>query len=145
MVDAEPYRDVKRGHRRAACGDEQSLEVASGRTHRTLAAGDMQDYSGHRWDGTAFVRIPPAPIRVLTPLEFARRFTLAEDTAIDTLADTDRIVKAWRYRLALAQQVDLDHADVAAGLAYVKSVGIPSVWADVTTADRRIREIRANG
>ena len=100
---------------------------------------------GRRWTGEVFEVIPPAPIRVLSPVDFTRRFTLAEETAIDILADTNRIVKVWRYRLTLAQRVDLDHADVAAGLAYIKSVGIPSVWADVATADQRIRDIRANG
>ena len=100
---------------------------------------------GRRWTGTQFEIIPPAPARVISPVAFTRRFTLAEEAAIDTLADTNRIVKIWRYRLTLAQHVDLDHADVAAGLAYIKSVGIPSVWADVATADQRIRDIRANG
>ena len=126
-------------------GDEQILAPVAGRSHVALQVGDTADYSRKRWNGSAFIDIPPAPVRVISPVDFARRFTLAEEAAIDTLADTNRIVKIWRYRLTLAQRVDLDHADVAAGLAYIKSVGIPSVWADAATADQRIRDIRANG
>ena len=128
-----------------AGGDEQSLGPVTGRTHITLQDGDTTDYSGHRWTGTVFVRITPAPVRVLSPLDFSRRFTLAEEGAIDTLSTTNVTVKAWARRLSLATSVNLDHADVTAGLTYLKSIGIPAIWPDATTADRRITEIRANG
>ena len=124
-------------------GDEQDLAPVAGHTYITLAAGDTRDYNGQRWTGTAFALIPPAPVRVLSPLDFARRFTMAEEAAIDALADTNRTVKAWMRRLGLATSVNLDHADVINGLTYLKSVGVPSVWADAMTADRRIAEIRA--
>lgn len=123
-------------------GDDQTLAPVAGRTHIPVDPEDPRDYSRQRWDGTAFEPIHPAPVRVITPLDFARRFSMAEDTAIDVVADADRTVKAWMRRLTLAHSVDLDHQDVIAGLAHLKSVGIPSVWADTATADRRIREIR---
>ena len=126
-------------------GDDQGLAIVAGRTHIILAAGDETNYSGYRWTGTIFERIPPAPVRVLSPLDFARRFTLAEEGAIDTLSATNVTVKAWARRLSLATSVNLDHSDVVVGLAYLKSIGIPAIWPDATTADRRIAEIRANG
>ena len=126
-------------------GDDQALSSVAGRTHITLQVGDTADYSGQRWTGTVFEPIPPRPVRVLSPLDFARRFTLAEEGAIDTLATTNVTVKAWARRLSLSTSVNLDHADVAGGLAYLKSIGIPAIWPDATTADRRIVEIRANG
>ena len=128
-----------------AGGDEQALGPVAGRTHITLLAGDTTDYGGQRWTGTVFEPIPRPPVRVLSPLDFARRFTLAEEGAIDTLATTNVTVKAWARRLSLSTSVNLDHADVAGGLAYLKSIGIPDIWPDVTTADRRIAEIRRNG
>lgn len=124
-------------------GNEQDLAPVAGRTYITLAEGDTASHMGLRWNGSSFELIPPAPVRVLSPIDFARRFTRAEETAIDTLADTNRIVKALMRRLTLVQTVNLDHADVIAGLAYLKSVGIPSVWADAATADSRIAAIRA--
>lgn len=80
---------------------------------------------------------------MLTPIDFARRFTMAEETAIDALSESNRIVSAWMRRLSLAESVNLDHRDVVAGLAYLKSVGIPSVWPDAETANARIAAIRA--
>lgn len=100
---------------------------------------------GHRWTGTSFEVVPPKPVRMLSPIDFARRFTLTEEAAIDALSDIDRIVKVWIRRLSLATSVNLDHADVVAGLSYLKSVGIPAIWPDIATANRRVAEIRANG
>ena len=125
-----------------AGGDEQSVGIVPGRTNRTLALGDINDYAGYRWNGTAFEVIPPAPVRVLSPCEFVRRFTLAEEVAIDTLSDTDRTVKIWRHRVWLSTSVNLDHADVINGLAYLKSVSVPSLWPTTKRADQRIAEIR---
>ena len=122
-------------------GTEQTLDPRQGHTHRSVP-NDGASYSGQRWNGLGFEPMPPDPIRVLSPLEFVRRFTIAEEIAIDALAETDRTVKVWQHRLSLATSVNLDHADVAAGLAYVKSVGIPSVWATEQVANRRIAEIR---
>lgn len=124
-------------------GDEQSITTTTGYTQVALA-DNAPSVIGLKWvGGTTFAPFPPAPLRVVSPLDFARRFTMAEDRAIDALADTDRTVKAWMRRLSLADSVNLDHADVAAGLAYLKSVGIPSVWADAAAADTRIAAIRA--
>ena len=126
-----------------AGGDEQELAPVASRTHRTLQAGDAADYSEKRWTGTAFVSKAARPVRVISPLDFARRFTLAEEGAIDTLSDSNKTVKAWMRRLTLATSVNLDHQDVIAGLAYMKAVGVPAIWPDEATADTRITAIRA--
>ena len=128
-----------------AGGDAQELASVAGLTHIVLESGDATDYGGHRWTGTRFERIPAPPLRVLSPIEFARRFTLAEEISIDTLSATNLTVKAWMRRVSLATSINLDHPDVAAGLAYLKSIGIPAIWPDTATADRRAAEIRANG
>jgi hypothetical protein len=84
----------------------------------------------------------PAPTRLLSPLDFCRRFTLQEDAAIDDLAQTNGILRAFMRRLSLASTVNLDHQDVISGLALIKAIGVPSVWPDIATADARIAEIR---
>lgn len=122
-------------------GDEQSIAATAGYTQVALAE-DVPSVAGWTWTGGTTFKAPP-PSRTIAPIDFARRFTLAEEAAIDALSESDRIVKAWMRRLTLATSVDLDHADIVNGLAYLKSVGIPSVWADTATADRRIVEIRA--
>ena len=48
-------------------GDEQDLEPVAGRTHLTLAEDDTADYSGQRWDGTAFER--PVVARAVNQLD----------------------------------------------------------------------------
>ena len=105
-------------------GDEQDLAPIAGRTHITLAAGDTKDYSSHRWTGTVFELVRPAPVRVLSPLNFACLFTFAEEEAIDVLADTNRTLKGWMWRLSLATTVNLDHPDVVNGTAYLVSKGL---------------------
>ena len=121
-------------------GDDDDLAEVSGRTHRVVP-DDGVEYHGKRWNGSTFEAIPPAPVRVLSPLDFARRFSLTEEAEIDTLSDSNKRVKAWMRRLSLAGTVNLDHPDVALGLQFIKSVGIPSVWANEAQADRRIAEI----
>ena len=86
---------------------------------------------------------PPPPDRKLLPLAFSDRFTLGELSAIEALADSDHTVRAWLRKMTLASVVHLDDNNVINGLAYLKSVGIPALWADSATADIRIAAIRA--
>ena len=103
-------------------GDDQTLSSVTGRTHRLLVDGDTTNYSGKRWNGTAFEPIPAVPLRVISPLDFARLFTQAEDEAIDASIDT--AVKFLRRRLNLATTVNFDHADVVNGTLLLVSKGL---------------------
>lgn len=96
---------------------------------------------GKRWDGSAFVTIDPPPVRRLSRLAFARRFTFDEHVAIETAAATDAGIRAFLRLMDIAEDVGLDDDDLVAGLAYLKSVHVP--WADDETADTRIAAIRA--
>jgi len=113
------------------------IETATGRVVGEWRGDDEGALA--RTPGYSYVPLP----RIVSPVEFARRFTMREEVAIDTLAETDRTVRAWMRRLSLATLVDLDHPDVLAGLAYLRLVGIPVVWPDAATADQRIQEIRS--
>ena len=125
-------------------GDEQDITAPEGCLKIAIVTDDTTDYTRKRWNGRSFDDIPPAPpSRILLPIDFVRRFTIDEDIAIDTLADTNKRVKAWRRRLEIVTSVRLDHPEVIAGLAYLKSVGIPFIWPDEATADVRIAAIRA--
>lgn len=77
---------------------------------------------GKRWNGSAFEPYTPAASRILSPLDFARLFTQAEDDAIE--ASADATVKFLRRRLQLAQAVNLDHADVVNGTSVLVSKGL---------------------
>ena len=101
-------------------GDEQDLAPVVGRTHRAVTG--EASYSGRRWNGTAFEPIVPPPVRTISPLDFARLFTQAEDEAIDASIDT--AVKFLRRRLNLATTVNLDHADVVNGTLLLVSKGL---------------------
>ena len=109
-------------------GDEQSLGPVMGHTHREVV--DETNYSGKRWTGTAFEPIVPPPVRTISRLDFARLFTAAEDIAIDDAGVLNKTVRHLQRRLNLATTVNLDHADVVSGTAYLVSQGL------LTTARR---------
>jgi hypothetical protein len=77
---------------------------------------------GWVWDGEAFV--PPAPPvgpRIITPLDFRRRFTDAERAAITLAASRgldrgDATLQVWLDDLNSATEVDMDLPEVAAAL-----------------------------
>ena len=75
-----------------------------------------------------------------------RRFTIPEKVAIEAIGEattsTGRGMRVLMSELAAGTTVDLDHADVTAGLAILKTALVAvGVWADDSTADRRIAEI----
>ena len=63
---------------------------------------------------------PVITSRVVSKLEFRRRFTLAERVAVDSA--TDATVNTLRIDLATAEEINLDDADVVAGLAYLEQL-----------------------
>lgn len=69
---------------------------------------------------------PPAPARTLTPREFRHRLTALEQAAITAAAMGDPDVLSWRLAAAEAQEIDLDHPDTSAGLAFLVSRGLLS-------------------
>ena len=103
-------------------GDEQTLGPVAGRTH-LLVTGDAS-YIGKRWNGTAFEPVVPPPVRTISRLDFARLFTAAEDIAIDDAGVLNKTVRHLQRRLNLATTVNLDHADVVSGTAYLVSQGL---------------------
>lgn len=79
-------------------------------------------------DGTP---APPAAQqrRVLTPLEFRRRFTAAEQLAITLAASRglerdDATLQVWLDNLSAARDVDLENPELAAGLALLVGLGL---------------------
>jgi hypothetical protein len=67
--------------------------------------------------------------RIISPLEFRRRFTAAERAAITTAAGQAAAggnpqLQMWMDDLAAAGEVDLDNADVAAGIAALAGAGL---------------------
>jgi len=74
---------------------------------------------------------PPPAVRIITKLEFRRRFTLTERIALDaapTNAALDATLRATLFTmtkdLELAESINLDDPDVVAGLALIESAGL---------------------
>ena len=88
----------------------------------------------------------PAPRRI-SLREFLRRFTDAEELALEALAEQStpagRAVRVLMRRLTSDPVVELDHPEVVVGFERLKAIAVPAVWADEATADARIAEIRA--
>ena len=96
-----------------------------------------------RWVNNALVPYQPTPSRTIAASEFIDRLTVAEDEAIETLANTRPKISAWLRRMTIRGAVNLDSAELIAVLAYLKAQGVPTLWPDNATADARIAAIRA--
>lgn len=72
---------------------------------------------------------PPAPRRIISALEYVQRFTAVEEAAIRTRAKTDAVCEALLARTydVRLSEVNLDHPDTVAGVAYLQSVGVLTV------------------
>ena len=66
---------------------------------------------------------PPAPVTVISRLDFLRRFTRAERIALRAAETTDPVVADFLLMLTLAEDVDLTSPDVTDGLAYLEGNG----------------------
>lgn len=102
-------------------GDEQTLEPVDGVTFIEV---DAADYSGKRWTGAAFEDAPVVKSRLLSRIDFMRRFTQAERIAIRAAGENNQIVKDTVFMLDAAMTVNMDHSDVAAALAYLTQLAI---------------------
>ena len=82
-------------------------------------------------DHTAQVEITPegdivgtVTGRVMTKLEFLRRFTQAERVAIRTVAKSNVVLEDYMAMIDLAQEIDTADADTAAGVQMLEQVGL---------------------
>jgi len=92
---------------------------------RVKPAPNSNVLSGWRWNGALFMPpLPPVGPRTVTSLEFRRRFTQAERVAITKAGRTNDALQVWMDDLASAGEVQLDNADVAAGLAVLVGAGL---------------------
>ena len=66
---------------------------------------------------------PPAPVTVISRLNFLRRFTRAERIALRAAETTDPVVADFLLMLTLTEEVDLTSPDVTEGLAYLEANG----------------------
>lgn len=94
-------------------------------THSPVEAVDMieidglhSDLRGKRHDEATgeFEAVPPAPVRVLTHLQYMNRFTDDELEAIYTAAKTVVKVEVWLAKFNAAGDVDLDDPQTGKGL-----------------------------
>lgn len=108
---------------------------------RGVAASELADlaWRGPAWEGVAYVPVPPpapAPARRwVSQADFKRRLTAPERIAIRAARSADPVVDDFVDILDSAPDVDLDDADLIAGLAYL--VGLELL------AEGRPAEIRA--
>lgn len=113
---------------------------------------DLSDASFRAYDDqTTVIGQKQVPSVRKIPLDqFMDRITIQEGTALRMLAQSDTLtveqqaaLAEFTARLYSRSIVDLDHPDLIAGFALVKSVGVPAIWADNATADVRIAAFRA--
>jgi hypothetical protein len=91
-----------------------------------LASYD-QSVMGKKWNGTSFVDVVPpvpAPIRILSKLEYMNRFTDAELAGIYTAAKSIIAVEIWFEKFKLAGDINLDDPRTVAGLQAMEAAGL---------------------
>lgn len=62
--------------------------------------------------------------RVMTKLEFLRRFTQDERVTIRTVAKTNAVLEDYMAMIDLAQEIDTSDADTKAGVQMLEAVGL---------------------
>ena len=87
------------------------------------------DTAGIGWsyaDGvfTPPVVVPPAPVRVLTKLQYMNRFTDAELAGIYTAAKSVVQIEIWLEKFKLASEINLDDASTIGGLQAMEASGL---------------------
>lgn len=100
-------------------------------THSEHTAPDMIEVQsldhallGQKYADGVFSPVPPAPVRVLTKLQYMERFTDAELAAIYTAAKSVVQVEIWLEKFKLATEVNLDDPATGAGLQAMEAAGL---------------------
>ena len=104
----------------------------------------------HRWSGGVRVDKTAAETlawdaaqpRLIDNRVFLDRFTDPEYDGFLTLAATDLKIRRLRDTLLASSTVDLNSPRLIAGLAYLKSKGVPTIWATSAAADSRLATLR---
>lgn len=93
-------------------------------------AADRVEWSGMEFathDHVEVVETPnaPAPVpKILTPLQYLRRFSLPERVAIREAAKTDFVVEDLMDMLDRAQEINTADMDTIAGTHYLEHLGL---------------------
>lgn len=111
--------------------------LADGRIVTALCGADGRpDWSAvEAVHGSPIAAAEVEAARVLSVLDFRRRFTTTEKAALYTVAASQPLLRAWLDDLAAATEVHLDHPDIVAALGWLVQFGV------LTAA--RAAEIRA--
>lgn len=90
-----------------------------------VRAGEVPDLSRHIWDqgSLAFV---PKPSRLITRLAFMRRMTNEELAGVYGAAKSSPLLEVWLDKFKLAEEIDLDDAEIIDGLHWLEASGLLS-------------------
>lgn len=83
------------------------------------------DPRNERWNAVARTFEPKPPESAsLLPIDFMRRFTMAEEIAIRTAAKTDAAIEVFLSRLFVVTSVGLTHPETTGGINYLVAKGL---------------------
>jgi len=83
----------------------------------------MPDLKNVSWEGN-ILGFVPKPSRVVTKLDYLRRFTSEERIAIKTLALQVPQLADYLYLMELSTEIDLDDDDLKSALGMLEATGI---------------------
>lgn len=77
------------------------------------------------WDCIALAFVSaPIDLKVISKIDFMRRFTVEEEAKIRTLARTDAMAEVFLSRLAAVDVVHLDNQETSQGVGYCALKGV---------------------
>ena len=83
---------------------------------------NLTDYDHTEWFHDAPVAIPTS--RVMTKLEYLRRFTTSERVAIRAAASANPVLDDYLKLMELAQEINMGDADTVAAVTMLEQVGL---------------------
>ena len=90
-----------------------------------IALATESDHQNEQWNAiTRSFEPRPPDAASLTPIDFMRRFTMAEEIAIRTAAKTDVGIEVFLSRLSVVASVGLAHPETTGGIDYLIAKGL---------------------
>lgn len=97
-----------------------------------------------RDDGGQYSVVPNPGRRQIARGDFISRITVQEHMAFKALTKVNDEAAVLWDRLMARDMIHLDAPELVMAFQFLKSVGIPAVWADAATADARLAQLFAD-
>lgn len=89
-------------------------------------SGGIPDLNKFEWRTECLAFVQKTPIRIITRLAFMRRLSNDELANIYSAAKTQPLLEVWLDKFKLAEEINLDDAEIISGLQWLEASGLLS-------------------